>query len=127
MSATRQAKRRGRHRKTTTHDSIVRAWFIEPFGSSVTEPMTVVHKAGEDNLILIGDLETSRKIMRESTQEAGLPPMVEINGVAGLAATDPHWDGQPTFVCKNPHCNMVHDVHENCAANLFKQAAKRSG
>jgi hypothetical protein len=51
------------------------------------------------------------------------PSAMLVHGVAGLAATDPEWDGKPTFVCANPACGAVHDVHENVAMVLWERKA----
>lgn len=31
-------------------------------------------------------------------------PFVIVEGVSGLAATDPYWDGSDIFTCENPQC-----------------------
>jgi hypothetical protein len=53
-------------------------------------------------------------------------PICIVEGVDGIAATDPAWDGSPAFVCSNPACIALHDVHELVATNLIKRSADLS-
>jgi hypothetical protein len=103
--------------ETCDHDALC-AWFVEPVGS-ITEPVTFIQVPGEGSVrIVVGDLWATREILRDVSQQTGVL-LVEIDGVDGLAVTDPHWDGQSVFICKNPHCGKLHDVHLNVAQNLF--------
>jgi hypothetical protein len=61
-------------------------------------------------------------ILTETRDESGMPLRI-VDGFHGIAATDPHWDGKPTFVCSS--CTKEHDVHEMVAANLIAQSRER--
>jgi len=63
------------------------------------------------------------RILRETEKETCLPFRI-VEGVDGIAATDPQWDGSSTFVCANPACPEVHDVHEMVATNLIRRALR---
>jgi hypothetical protein len=61
-----------------------------------------------------------KKMLCEIREETGLPLRI-IDGVDGIAATDPHWDGSSTFFCANPACGEMHDIHEMTAANIIRR------
>jgi hypothetical protein len=63
------------------------------------------------------------RLLEETREETGLPLRI-VQGIDGLAATDPHWDGNETFVCSNPRCRAVHSAHENVAKNLIQQCTR---
>jgi len=58
--------------------------------------------------------------------EAGMDvPFLLVEGISGLAATDPEWDGQEMFHCQNPDCpNPVHSADENSYVNIWKRSPK---
>jgi hypothetical protein len=66
------------------------------------------------------------RILEETRDESGMPLRI-VEGVDGIAACDPHWDGSPTFVCRNPACGLVHDIDENTAINIIRGSHKRQG
>jgi hypothetical protein len=93
----------------------------------ITEPTAFVWIPGEGVSLITGTeggLGTMRRMLEESAEETGMP-IVITEGVAGIAATDPHWDGKPTFHCKDPRCGKTHDVHQMCAGNLFQRGKRR--
>jgi hypothetical protein len=88
----------------------------------VTETILIVQY---DN----GKLQLMRPITREEyinlLAELRTVGNVEaVEGVQGIAVTDPHWDSKPTFRCGN--CEVLHDVHENVAQVLFQRSTGRS-
>lgn len=103
-----------------TRNKVISVWYIEPFGSIVLRPFTVIqYPDGELNCMSGDTLASSQTILRETAQETGYE-LRETWGVHGLAKTDPYWDGQPTFRCGN--CNILHHTHENVAENLYKRS-----
>jgi hypothetical protein len=61
------------------------------------------------------------RILRETEKETYMPLRI-VEGVTGIAATDPAWNGSSTFICDNPACSEVHNVHEMVATNLIRRA-----
>jgi len=102
------------------------AWIIPPQGL-ITEPVGIFwcgehdEDPGEGVQVVLGaELEALRAEIAEDP--AGV---VVIEGVEGVAAIDPDWDGESTVTCENPQCGKVHDVHLRVAENLFQQAVER--
>lgn len=56
--------------------------------------------------------------------EAGIDvPFLIVEGISGLAATDPEWDGDEMFHCQNPDCpNPIHSADENSYVNIWKRS-----
>lgn len=105
----------------------VRAWLVAPQGL-ITEPVGFLWSGSHDDddgvQVLLGvELAALRAELDETREKTGV---IVIEGVAGIAMTDPEWDGEPTFSCENPECSATHDVHLMLAENLFKQAKQRS-
>jgi len=49
-------------------------------------------------------------------------PVIVVDGVKGLAAVDPEWDGSALFKCENPACGKTHNVDWMVHENLWKKA-----
>lgn len=110
---------------------IPRVWIVPPQGL-ITEPFGILWSGvGHDDedaggegdgvqVVLGADLEMLRAEIAEAP--AGV---IVTDGVEGVAAIDPEWDGESTVTCKNPQCGKVHDVHLTVAENLFQQAIER--
>lgn len=102
-------------------------WYVEPVGK-IAEPVTFIadYLANDDpngNVQVIrGDLATSREIVRDAARQAGAE-VYEVEGVEGIAVVDPHWDGKPVAICRNPTCGTLHDAHLMTAENLYARAA----
>lgn len=97
------------------------AWLVAPQGL-ISEPVGFLwaHDAEEGVRVVVGaELAAFRAEIADGADE--LHEVVVVEGVEGIAMTDPEWDGEPTFTCANPHCGKVHDVHLVCAENLFQQ------
>ena len=62
----------------------------------------------------------------ERMMKAGVDvPLVVVEGISGLAATDPEWDGEETICCENPDCpDPERSVDETCYLNLWKRSQK---
>lgn len=100
------------------------AWLVSPQGL-ITEPVGFLWSGSADDGVdvLIGaKLDELRTELATVDAETAV---VVIEGVEGLAMTDPEWDGEPTIKCANPQCGNVHDVHLQVAENLFQQAKQR--
>ena len=99
-----------------------RAWLVPPQGV-ITEPVGFIW-SGIDNdsvQVLLGmDLENLRTELTPALGDTGMTVQV-IEGVEGLAMTDPEWDGDPTVLCLNPTCSTRHDVHLLCAERLYEK------
>lgn len=94
------------------------AWFINPFGSVVTEPFTVVWFPGDQVHMIQCPLEEGKRLVRESTADTDVV-IEEVHGVRGLAMTDPTWDRKPIVFCSN--CGKKHVVDELVAEGLFNR------
>lgn len=97
------------------------AWIVPPQGL-ITEPVGFLWSGCSDdavNVLIGAKLDELREELEAADEETGV---VVIEGVEGLAMTDPQWDGEPTIKCSNPTCSNVHDVHLLVAENLFQQA-----
>jgi hypothetical protein len=106
------------------------AWIVSPQGS-ITEPVGIFWSGSyedEDDeadgpqvqVVLGADLELLRDEI--ANNPAGV---IVTEGVEGIAAIDPDWDGEPTVTCANPECGKVHDAHLRVAEDLFQQAVDR--
>jgi hypothetical protein len=100
------------------HDSAIVVWITEK-GSIVripTQPM-----------MMIGT--TDRSFFDAPELQHPTMPTFIVDGFAGLAATDPTWDGSPIFVCDNPECpcygqpqDMDGHVHDAIWGRLEKKS-----
>jgi hypothetical protein len=98
-------------------------WCVTPQGL-ITEPTCFLWSgSGKEGVEVAIGMDAAT--VRATLEEAGAQPIV-IEGVDGIAMTDPEWDGEPTITCGNPQCGKTHDVHLMCAENLFQQAKQRS-
>lgn len=94
----------------------------------ITEPTVFMWIPGEGVSLITGTkggLGAVRRMLEETAEETGMPVVIT-DGVDGIAATDPHWDGKPTFHCKDPRCGKTHDIHQMCAENLFRHGRHRA-
>lgn len=49
-------------------------------------------------------------------------PVLVVDGVKGLSAVDPKWDGKDLFTCSNPECGQTHNSDGNTHDNLWRNA-----
>jgi hypothetical protein len=100
-------------------------WLVPPQGL-ITEPFGILWDGlyEEDSVkgVLGADLTLLRTEHAEAQDKTG---MIIIEGVEGVAAIVPDWDGEDTAVCANPECGRAHDVHLKVAEELFHQTIER--
>jgi hypothetical protein len=80
---------------------------------------------GEDGIpIAISSHALDKTYIR--MKKAGVDvPLVVVEGIIGLAASDPEWDGQETFHCQDPDCpDPVRSVDEVCYLNIWKRSRR---
>ena len=83
----------------------------------VTDKGVVIYNPNETKLtILVGADRSILDAVDERVMEAGVDvPVAIVEGISGLAATDPEWDGREMFHCHNPDCpDPVRSVDETC-------------
>lgn len=93
----------------------------------VTDKGVIIFDPTETKLtMLVGADGSFFDGVNDRMMEAGVDvPLVVVEGVIGLAATDPEWDGQESFCCHNPDCpDPVRSVDETCYLNIFKRSRK---
>ena len=93
----------------------------------VTERGVVIHIPGDTELtVLIGADRSILDAVDERAMRAGVDvPVVIVQGICGLAATDPEWAGEEMFHCQNPDCpDPVRSVDETCYPNIWKRSRK---
>jgi hypothetical protein len=93
----------------------------------VTDKGVVIYNPGDTKLtVLVGADRSFFDGVDERMMEAGVDvPLVVVEGIIGLAATDPKWDGQEMFHCQNPDCpDPVRSVDETCYLNIWKSSRK---
>ena len=93
----------------------------------VTDKGVVIHFPGDTKLtVLVGADRSILDAVDEKAMRAGVNvPVVVVEGIAGLAAADPEWDGEKTFCCQNPDCpEPERNVDETCYLNLWKRSRK---
>lgn len=105
--------------KRSSRPGPLRVWYIAPFGQIVTTPVAVIWYPDRQTHLIEGPHERSRKMIQEILSVLPDAEIEEINGIKGIAMTDPHWDGKQTFKCEN--CDAAHDVDENVATVLYQR------
>ena len=93
----------------------------------VTEKGVIIYNPCETKLtVLVGADGSFFDGVDERMMEAGVDvSLVVVEGISGLAATDPLWDGQEMFHCQNPDCpDPVRSVDETCYLNLWKRSRR---
>ncbi len=93
----------------------------------VTEKGVIIYNPAETKLtLLVGADGSFFDGVDDRMMKAGVDvPLVVVEGISGLAATDPEWDGQETFRCHNPDCpDPVRSVDETCYMNIWKRSRK---
>ena len=94
----------------------------------VTEKGVIIFDPCETKLtLLVGADGSFFDGVDDRMMKAGVDvPLVVVEGISGLAATAPEWDGQETFLCQAPDCpDPVRSVDETCYVNLWKRARKQ--
>jgi hypothetical protein len=111
-----------------------RAWIVSPQGR-ITAPVCFfwagdVDEDDDEVRISIGtDLAELRaeveRFVAHMTEDGGIAPIVT-EGVAGLAMTDPNWDGEEQIACGDPTCTAMHgDAHLLAAEEMFLWAKEQ--
>ena len=93
----------------------------------VTEKGVVIYFPGDTKLtVLVGADRSILDAVDERVMGAGVNvPVVIVEGICGLAATDPEWDGEEIFHCQNPDCpNPARSVDETCYLNIWKRSRR---
>ena len=72
----------------------------------VTEKGVIIYNPCETKLtLLVGADRSFFDGVDNRMMKAGVDvPLVVVEGIIGLAATDPEWDGREMFHCHNPDC-----------------------
>jgi hypothetical protein len=93
----------------------------------VTEKGVIIYNPCETKLtVLVGADRSFFDGVDERMMKAGVDvPLAVVEGIIGLAAIDPEWDGQETFHCQNPDCpDPVRSVDETCYLNIWKRSRR---
>ena len=93
----------------------------------VTDKGVIIYDPSETKLtVLVGADGSFFDGVDERMMKAGVDvPLVVVEGISGLAAADPKWDGRETFHCQNPDCpDPVRSVDETCYLNIWKRSRK---
>ena len=93
----------------------------------ITERGVIIFDPNETKLtVLVGADGSFFDGVDDRMMKAGVDvPLVVVEGISGLAATDPEWDGQETFRYQNPDCpEPVRSVDETCYLNIWKRSRK---
>ena len=91
----------------------------------VTEKGVIIYNPCETKLtVLVGADGSFFDGVDDRMMEAGVDvPLVVVEGISGLAATDPEWDGRETFRCQDHDClGPVPSEDENFYVKLWKRA-----
>lgn len=100
-------------------------WLVPPQGL-ITEPFGILWDGSYGEHSVKGVLGAELALLRteySATQDKTRAIIVE--GVEGVAAITPDWDGEDTVTCENPECGRIHDAHLAVAEELFQQTVKR--
>jgi hypothetical protein len=93
----------------------------------VTNKGVLIYNPRDTELtVLVGADRSILDAVDTRVMEAGVVvPLAIVEGISGLAAVDPEWDGQEMFHCQNPDCpGPVRSVDETCYLNIWKRSRK---
>ena len=100
-------------------------WLVAPQGL-ITEPFGILWDGAYEEhsvkCVLGAELELLRAKYSETQAETHA---IIVEGVEGVAAITPDWDGEDTITCANPECGQVHNAHLAVAEELFQQTVER--
>lgn len=100
-------------------------WLVPPQGL-ITEPFGILWDGLYEESSVKGVLGAELTLLRtEYTATKDKTGVIIVEGVEGVAAIVPDWDGEDTVTCDNPECLKVHDVHLKVAEELFQQTVER--
>ena len=100
-------------------------WLVPPQGI-ITEPFGILWDGLYEESSVKGVLGAELTLLRtEYTETKDKTGVIIIEGVEGVAAIVPDWDGEDTVRCANPQCGNVHDAHLMVAEELFQQTVER--
>ena len=100
-------------------------WLVPPQGL-ITEPFGILWDGLYEENSVKGVLGAELVLLRtEYSEVQDKTGMILIEGVEGVAAIVPDWDGEDTVTCENPQCGKVHDAHLRVAEELFQQTVER--
>ena len=105
--------------------TVVRSW--TSVVAWVTEKGVVIFDPNETKLTVLVRADGSFfDGVDERMMKAGVDvPLVVVEGISGMAATDPEWDGHEMFHCQNPDCpDPVRSVDETCYLNIWKRSRR---
>jgi hypothetical protein len=128
-SQEQQGKERARMKKSLAErNEIVRAVRCRSSVVAwVTKKGIIIYNPHETKLtVLVGADGSILDAVDERVMEAGVDvPLAIVEGISGLAATDPRWDGREIFRCQNPDCpDPVRSMDETCYLNIWKRSRK---
>ena len=100
-------------------------WLVPPQGL-ITEPFGILWDGAYEEDSVKGVLGAELTLLRtEYSKEQDKTGVIIIEGVEGVAATDPDWDGDDNVRCGNPECGKLHNIHLNVAEDIFQQAVEQ--
>ncbi len=98
-------------------------WLVSPQGL-ITEPFGILWDGGYEESSVKCVLGAELDLLRtEHVAAQAATGAIIIEGVDGVAATIPDWDGEDTSTCEE--CDEVHNVHLAVAEGLFQQTVER--
>ena len=99
-------------------------WLVPPQGL-ITEPFGILWDGSHEETSVKGVLGAELTLLRTEYAEMKDKGVIIVEGVEGVAAIVPDWDGEDTVKCDNPQCGNVHDVHLRVAEELFQETVER--
>jgi len=117
----RNRKVKLRNRRIKPAKLVIRVWYVVV----ENEPYSLAEVDGKI-LVMAKPHEDAKAFWREVVAESPVAvSVVETMGPAGLASTDPHWDGRRTFQCRNPKCSCfgkVRGIDDHVARVLISKS-----
>ncbi len=100
---------------TVTENSRVVVW--------LTEKASFISIPFNDVLVWWGSAGDAIERATRQIAALGFPAddILFIEGVTGIAALDPEWDGSDTFLCEDPDCQIAHSIDQLVAEGLFQK------
>ena len=93
----------------------------------VTDKGVVIHFPNDTKLtVLVGAHRSILDAVDERAMAAGVNvPVVIVEGICGLAAADPEWNGEEIFHCQDHDCpGPVRSTDETCYLNIWKRSRR---
>jgi tetratricopeptide (TPR) repeat protein len=90
----------------------------------LTDKISFVHIPFNDIDMRWGRPEEAIEGVKKVVSALGFPidEIMFIEGLSGLAALNPAWDGSDTFFCEDPNCKIAHSADQLLADRLLQTA-----